>query len=99
MPKKVIERYSDYSKRFEKYNIQRNKSESMSVLVGEKGIEYILDHALELPKFTTDEKGLRDILLRERERRNQPRWSTSYAKLAVVYDWMHFMNEGTSRKS
>jgi hypothetical protein len=99
LPKKVIERYSDYSKRFEKYNIQRNKSESMSVLVGEKGIEYILDHALELPKFTTDEKGLRDILLRERERRNQPRWSTSYAKLAVVYDWMHFMNEGTSRKS
>ena len=99
LPEQVLKRYNEYTKRFEGYNIQRSRSKLIRDLIKEKGIEYILDHALELPKFTVDKEGLKDVLLQERERRNQSRWSTSYAKLAVVYDWMHFMNEGTSRKS
>lgn len=96
---KYLKRYNEYTKRFEEYNIQRSRSKLIRDLIKEKGIEYILDHALELPKFTVDKEGLKDVLLQERERRNQSRWSTSYAKLAVVYDWMHFMNEGINRKS
>ena len=96
LPEKVLKRYNEYSKKFGEYSIQRNESKIMSILINEKGIEYILDHALELPKCTADEKGLRDLLIRERERRYQSRWSTPYAKLAAVYDWMCFMSGDTN---
>jgi hypothetical protein len=93
LPKKILDRYNKYFEIFKECSVSRYELKSISTLIEERGIEYILDYALELPKYTADKKGLQDILLQQKERRDQSRWSTSYAKLAVVYDWMNFVDK------
>lgn len=85
---RVIERYVKYVETFNQKQFPNLCS--MSELVNKRGFNWVLDHALEVPKYTTDVSGIRTSLVSERWRRKANRWSTGYGKLALVYDWMRY---------
>ena len=89
---KVIKRYENYFDKFENL-LREYPLRSVPELLESEGSSWILDHALELPKYTVDKDGLRDMLVKERDLRFESRRSTGYGKLAVVYDWLCFHNQ------
>ncbi len=61
---------------------------SLPELEGKKGWDGVLNVAMQLPRLTDDIAGLRDFLVKYRDKRAQDWWSTQYAKATVAYDWM-----------
>jgi SIR2-like domain len=62
-------------------------------LLDDNGAEWVLNNALKLPTHTKDLDGLRSFLEAERGRRRESWFSTQYAKVAVVYDWMRYAKD------
>lgn len=89
---RVLKRYMKYVETFDQEQFLHLYS--MDDLVKERGFNWVLDHALEVPKYTIDVDGIRTILVSQRWRRKSDRWSTGYGKLALVYDWMRYSRVG-----
>lgn len=52
--------------------------------------DWIFNHAVDIATYTDDLAGLRNLLVTNRDMRDDSWWSTQYAKLAVAYDWMKY---------
>lgn len=52
--------------------------------------DYLFKEPWRIPTMTTDLKGILQLLVSNRSYRQYQWWSTQYAKLAVVYDWMRY---------
>ena len=63
---------------------------SIAELEATQGIEWLFIQGLALAKHTLDADGLRTFLIAQRSYRTHRGWSTQYAKLAVVYDWLQY---------
>ncbi|WP_193596384.1 hypothetical protein [Microbacterium sp. YJN-G] len=67
---------------------------TVAELEADRGVEGILNSAMNLPSLTDDVDGLRDFLIRVKTRRSQDWWATQYGKAAVAYDWMRYGRGG-----
>lgn len=90
--KSVKTRTDRYEKSFAKLK-SPTKPTSVADLEVATGWEGVLKDPLKLPTLTSDVDGLRDFLIRHKDKRTQPWWGTQYAKAVVVYDWLTY---GTS---
>jgi hypothetical protein len=90
LPEKVAERHAKYFEHFRSLRRER-VSKTVADLEEADGPEWFFKHGYEqISTKTTDLEGLRDFLIRHRLRRLEAWYSTQYAKLAVVYDWMRY---------
>lgn len=63
---------------------------TVSQLEDDKGWDWVMNQGLAIRKHTSDLDGLRDFLIRHRDKSNKNWWGTQYAKLAIAYDWMAY---------
>ncbi|NTW41075.1 MAG: hypothetical protein HGA44_14580 [Cellulomonadaceae bacterium] len=86
VPEKVVKRVAKVRGRFAK---TATSDTTIEELVKKRSVDWLFDHAADLPALTTDADGIRRLLVQERKRRQYPRWATGYASMCVVYDWLH----------
>lgn len=66
------------------------ENHTVEELMSRFGWEWILNNPWNIPRYTTDIRGLRQFLDTQRGKRQYPWWSTQYGKLCVTYDWMRY---------
>lgn len=86
VPDKVVKRVARVRERFSK---AATSDSTIDDLVKKRSVDWLFDHAADLPALTTDVDGIRTLLVQERKRRQYPRWASGYAIMCVVYDWLH----------
>lgn len=88
VPERVRNRATKLHKELSEHIAENPRS--IPDLVAEHGSDWLLTMGKKLPLYSSDTDGLRGFLDGEKNRRTEGWFSTQYAKLSVVYDWMKY---------